>query len=82
MFDSCSLKCVLFQGQQFPGVEYLETDHSGIHILELVCPLDSEELVTMNELFNPIAPSLSFGADIYCAVVQYAESAMESRQLS
>lgn len=58
----------------FPEVEMME--QVGVQVPELVCPLTTEEL---NVLFNPTAPSLCFGEDIYRAVLQYTDGLLELR---
>lgn len=49
----------------------------GVQVPELVCPLATEE---SNVLFNPTAPSLCFGEDIYRAVLQYTDGLLELRE--
>uniref|UniRef100_A0A672Z0C4 Integrase core domain-containing protein n=1 Tax=Sphaeramia orbicularis TaxID=375764 RepID=A0A672Z0C4_9TELE len=57
----------------FPNVT--ETDIGvGVRVPELACPLNAQELEGLSELFNPLAPSSCFGADIYTALVSYVES--------
>lgn len=63
-------------------MELTVLNQAGVQVPELASPLSFEELEGLKELFNPTAPSLSFGADIYSAVVQYVESILELRQES
>ncbi|KAJ8289518.1 hypothetical protein GJAV_G00002240 [Gymnothorax javanicus] len=67
------------EGDQLADVNISDMECSGIQVPELVCPLDNEELEKMTQVFNPSAPSSCFGADIYCAVVQYVRKVVESR---
>ncbi|KAF3836204.1 hypothetical protein F7725_028762 [Dissostichus mawsoni] len=67
-------------GIHFPDVEIADMDQIGVQVPELESPLGIEELEGLNQLFNPTAPSLCFGADIYSAVVHYIEGVLESSQ--
>ncbi|CAI5682130.1 unnamed protein product [Oreochromis niloticus] len=65
---------------EYPDVDIADLDQTGIHLPELVSPLDSEDLERVRHLFNPMEPSMSYGADIYSSLVQYVEGILENRQ--
>ncbi|KAI9542475.1 hypothetical protein NQZ68_019157 [Dissostichus eleginoides] len=69
-----------FEGIHFPDVEIADMDQIGVQVPELASALGIEELEGLNQLLNPTAPSLCFGADIYSAVVHYIEGVLESSQ--
>lgn len=71
--------CVKFQAE-YAAVDITDMEQTGVHLPELQSPLDSEDLERMNHLFNPMEPSMSYGADIYSSLVQYVEGIVESRQ--
>ena len=73
---------IALQDQYTPPheMENQEIEPIGIIVPQPHCPLTEEEMETLNQLFNPIAPSLSFGADLYMAVVQYVEGIIQGRE--
>ncbi|XP_035465165.1 uncharacterized protein LOC118285561 [Scophthalmus maximus] len=64
----------------FPGVKITDMDQARVLVPEVESPLGSEELDALHQLFSPTAPSLCFGADVFCAVVHYVDGVRESRQ--
>ncbi|XP_034457480.1 uncharacterized protein LOC117771348 [Hippoglossus hippoglossus] len=68
------------KGAQFPDVEFTDMNETAEYVPEVESPLDIEELDRLHQLFNPTAPSLCFGADIYCAIVHYVHAVLESGQ--
>ncbi|XP_069369669.1 uncharacterized protein [Paralichthys olivaceus] len=64
----------------FPDVEFTDMNKTAEYVPEVESPLDIDELERLHQFFNPTAPSLCFGADIYCAVVHYVHAVLESGQ--
>ncbi|KAJ8392043.1 hypothetical protein AAFF_G00078490 [Aldrovandia affinis] len=67
------------QGQYISELENPEMEHIGIHVPQPHCPMTEEEMETLHQLFDPLTPSLSFGADLYRAVVQYVDGVIGDR---
>ena len=48
--------------------------NDAVDIPEIPCPLSEDEMATLHELFNPLAPSDCFGMDIYIALAAYVNN--------
>lgn len=71
---------VLFQVPYLPDVTMTDIGQTGVQVLQLSCTLGMQEVESLDEMFNPTAPSLCFGADIYTVLVNYVESILELQQ--
>lgn len=60
-----------FQEIHMQDIDVTEMAGDGVHVPELVTPLNIENLW---QVFDPNGPSQYFGADIYSAVVHHVEN--------
>ncbi|XP_041864220.1 uncharacterized protein LOC121654248 [Melanotaenia boesemani] len=58
----------------FVDADIADMEDAGVLIPELMSSLNRDELAMLSQLFDPMAPSSCFGADIYSYVVQYVEN--------
>ncbi|XP_029014862.1 uncharacterized protein LOC114860437 isoform X2 [Betta splendens] len=70
------------EGRPWSDMITLARSCSEGEVPDVPSPLDNEEMETLASIFSPVAPSLCYGADVYCAVVQYVEGVVSSNQES
>lgn len=51
----------------------------GVEVQEIECPLTQDVFENVQAVINPLAPSDSFGRDIYITMVQYIQSVMATQ---
>ncbi|MEQ2313254.1 hypothetical protein AMECASPLE_039840 [Ameca splendens] len=69
-------------GSDWETFDDVSEEPLGVQVPEIDCPLSPTAMEAVQSMINPLAPSESYGQDLFASMVQYVESHWETSHSS